>query len=173
MSLVVTIVVEFAIILFIFLKTKRVEKKFFNLLLKVCEKEQIYLEYYKSIGELNAPNVIVVRVGNREKYYDVKLKRIRRWQLARAQYKRLPDDLNTILNRMNGKYPRICLLENEVPYVLAHELGHHFLRGKKHIERDADKYIFKLAKKYLSLFERICISPFLLAWGFGHIFEKT
>jgi len=130
-------------------KIKKIEEKFYKKLLTVCKKEQIYINFYDNIYELNEI-----------KEEEYKLKNLSTGKLAVGRYVHLKPHYDSPLNRVNYKLPEIKLIkeENNV-WTFAHELGHHFCvkNNDDDSEKGANRYIKTLAKQHLNIYERNCL----------------
>jgi len=122
---------------------RRVLKKFYDELIKICRQELIYVRYYNNTKELN------------EAVYENESERN-----AAGVYQHLTKEYNTPLNRISKEFPKIHVVlptfsnreGYSETYVLAHELGHHFCFEYYNdtSEESANKYIFALARKVLT-----------------------
>jgi len=122
-------------------------KKFRKELLKICNKELIYIKIYDDAEELNKETL-------------KETPNIETGKLAVGKYISLPKNYNTTLNKIMNHLPRIELTKNYDTFTLAHELGHHFSIKKNgdRSEETADNYIMELAKKCLEPHELLRIS---------------
>ncbi len=125
---------------------EKIEKKFYNKLIRVCEKELIYIEYYNNVYDLSKIKEISPSLKNKG-------------NLACGRYiYYVKPEYDTPLNRINHKLPKIQLLKNNNVWTLAHELGHHFcIKKNDFTEKGADKYIKILARRHLDIFDRIIL----------------
>lgn len=132
----------------IFSLQKSIKEKFRKKLLKICKKEQIYLEFFDTIESLNEvnkkTNLTIEEFG----------------KLAIGTYSHFSKKDNSIFNRVKFKMPKIkLLLKKDDVWTLAHELGHHFSIKEFNdcSEKSAKRYIKTLAKQCMTKFERFLI----------------